>query len=298
MSDLFLVSKEDADNRLDKVLADRFKGSYSRTYFQYLIDHHCVEVNGEVVKKRTLVKEGDEIDIHFILTPELEVKPESIALDILYEDDDLLVINKPPGMVVHPAPGHPTGTFANALLYHCQDLKGSLRPGIVHRLDKDTSGVLIGAKNNQALERLVDQFARRVPRKIYRAICIGNPGSKHIREPIGRHPVHRKEMTVVATGKAAETIVRTLAVKGDLSLVEADLLTGRTHQIRVHLRHVGTPILGDPVYGSQSANKKWGVERQLLHALSVEFPHPISGKKLFIEAPYYADFQRFKEKLS
>lgn len=295
-SDLFLITAEEAGNRIDKVLADRFKGSYSRTYFQYLIDHHCVEINGETVKKRALAASGDEVEIHFILTPELEVKPEPIALTILYEDDDLLVINKPSGMVVHPAPGHPTGTFANALLYHCQagDLEtNSLRPGIVHRLDKDTSGVLIAAKNNRTLERLVDQFTSRIPRKIYHAICIGHPGSQHIQAPIGRHPVHRKEMAVVSTGKPAETVIRTVTMKGNLSLVEANLLTGRTHQIRVHLRHVGTPILGDAVYGNGATNTKWGVERQLLHALSLELPHPTTGRLLAIKAPYPLDFQQF-----
>ncbi|NGX57784.1 MAG: Ribosomal large subunit pseudouridine synthase D [Chlamydiae bacterium] len=291
-TDVIIVTASEAGERLDKILAARYENRHSRTYFQYLIEEHLVSLNGAPVKKRIKPIEGDEIEVHFVLTPQTEVQPEPIPLDILYEDDDILVVNKPAGMVVHPAPGNWTGTFVNALLHHCQDLAADpndVRPGIVHRLDKETSGVLIAAKNLLAQQKLIEQFANRKVKKQYTAICVGNPGKGEISAPIGRHPVHRKKMTVIEGGKPAVSHYETLAYDERLSLVSIKPITGRTHQIRVHMKHLGHPILGDPVYGNPSFNKKMGIQRQLLHAEKLSLIHPVSGKDLTFNAPMPQD---------
>jgi len=296
LTDLFTVSSEETSLRLDKLLVSRFP-KYSRTYFQFLIEQGCVLASGEPVKKRAHLDAGDEVEICFLLTPELSLTPQEIPLDILYEDEHLIGVNKPVGMVVHPAPGHPDQTFANALLFHCQHLPGNdpLRPGIVHRLDKDTSGVLLAAKTSQAHGKLVEMFSKRELKKKYLALCVGTPKEGWIDAPIGRHPVHRKEMCVLPEGKEAKTFCRVLQTKNGLSLVEVDLVTGRTHQIRVHLKHIGAPVLGDPVYGSASVNKKFNTTRQLLHAHTLSFTHPITGKPLELTAPLPADFMAIAE---
>ncbi|MBS0620193.1 MAG: RluA family pseudouridine synthase [Verrucomicrobia bacterium] len=294
-TDYFTVSLKEAELRLDKLLALHFP-AHSRTYFQYLIDEGCVLVNGALVKKRERLLEGDEIEVCFLLTPELSLEPEEIPLDILYEDEHLLAINKPAGMVVHPAPGHPSGTFVNALLFHCNSLQGTdpLRPGIVHRLDKETSGVLLAAKTLEAHSKLVALFSERKIDKTYLAICVGTPPEGLISAPIKRHPLERKEMSVCFEGgKEAKTVCKVLAKEEQLSLVELALLTGRTHQLRVHLKHVGTPILGDPVYGSPSANSRFKAERQLLHAHQIRFIHPITQVPLIITAPLPDDIEQF-----
>lgn len=292
-SDLLLISDEEEGERLDKVLATRFRDRYSRTYFQYLIEERLVLVNGTPAKKRLKLSPGDEIEVQFASLPEIDLTPENISLDILYEDDDLIAVNKPAGMVTHPAPGNWSGTFVNALLFHCQGLinhGGSLRPGIVHRLDKDTSGVLVAAKTLEAQQKLIELFASRQVYKEYLGICLGHPPEGEMREPIGRHPVQRKKMAVVPTGKPAITHIKNLGWDGKLTVVRAVIQTGRTHQIRVHLQHKGCPILGDALYGQSSANQKYKVERQLLHAAVVQFIHPMSGKELKIEAPLPEDF--------
>ncbi len=288
----FTVSKEQASTRLDKLLTLHFP-DYSRTYFQFLIEQGSVLVNNTPIKKRMIPKEGDEIEVYFILTEELTLTPQNIPLDILYEDEELIAINKPVGMVVHPAPGHPCDTFVNALLFHCQSLQGTdpLRPGIVHRLDKDTSGILLAAKNLQAHGKLVELFAKREIEKHYLAICVGTPREGLIDAPIGRHPVHRKEMCVNPSGRSAQSIVTVMSKNDSLSFVSIQLLTGRTHQIRVHLKHIGTPILGDTVYGSSSANTKFKAARQLLHAHTLKFIHPIKKIPLILEAPIPKCFQ-------
>lgn len=303
-NDLLVITEAEAGERLDKILAHRFKEVRSRTYFQYLIDEQRVLVNGFPVKKRMKPQPGDEVEIEFLVTPELDLKPEPLPLDIIYEDDDILIVNKPAGLVVHPAVGHWSGTFVNALLYHCQHTgsgqldPSSVRPGIVHRLDKDTTGLLMAAKQPLAQQRLIAQFASREVYKEYLAICIGNPGNKDIDAPIGRHPVHRQLMTVRPEGgKQALTLCRTLAHDQELSLVSLVLATGRTHQIRVHLKHIGTPVLGDPIYGSVSANKKYGVQRQMLHAKVLRLQHPITGIPLEFEAPLPEDMRQIVEKL-
>jgi len=284
-SEILLVSSEMMHMRLDKLLSAEFP-SYSRTYFQYLIENGFVLVNGNVLKKKDKPSVGDEIEICFQLTPEISLEPENIPLDILYEDDDIIAINKPVGMVTHPAPGHYSQTFVNGLLYHCKTLpQDHLRPGIVHRLDKETSGILLAAKTEKAHQKLVEMFSKRELKKTYLAICIGSPGDITIDAPIRRHPTKRKEMAVDPEGKSAITICKTLASNGNLSLMEVNLVTGRTHQIRVHMKYKGTPILGDTTYGSLTWNKKFAISHQLLHAYKLEFTHPITGKHLHLAAP-------------
>jgi 23S rRNA pseudouridine1911/1915/1917 synthase len=286
--DTIFITDEEAGERLDKVLARRFEHLGSRSYFQFLIEEHKVLVNGTPVKKRQKLKAGDEVEIELVLTPELDLTPQEIPLDILYEDSDLLVINKPAGMVVHPAPGNWSGTFVNALLFHCrlmQKWPETLRPGIVHRLDKDTTGLLVAAKTSLAQQRLIGLFASRRIHKEYLAICLGNTGDREIEAPIGRHPVHRQRMTVLPEGgRTALTICKTLAFNGKMSLVNLVLATGRTHQIRVHLKYIGAPILGDPIYGDPSANKKYRLERQMLHASLLRFQHPMTKETLEFRA--------------
>ena len=302
-----IVTEEESGERLDKILSQRYSTIQSRTYFQHLIDQGCVLLNGEQVKKRIKPKVGDEIQIQFILSPEITLQPEAIPLTIIYEDEDILIVNKPSGMVVHPAIGNWTGTFVNALLHHCQNLQAaveasaSLRPGIVHRLDKDTTGLLMAAKHIKAQQRLVEMFSGRRIHKEYLAICIGHPGNRRIEAPIGRHPVHRKQMAVVETGKEASTVCEVLWTDGEISYVKLILETGRTHQIRVHLKHIGCAILGDPVYGNAAWNRRYGLERPLLHASLLRFLHPITGKEIQVEAPVPADMdviRRRKEKKS
>lgn len=290
-----LVEKEETGLRLDLFLSKRLP-EYSRSYMQSLIEEELVLVNGQTAKKRRKMEEGDEIEVEFALTKEIDLLPEAIPLDILYEDSYLLAINKPVGLVVHPAVGNWTGTFVNALLYHCQHLPigDSLRPGIVHRLDRETSGVLLAAKEERTQRLLVHAFAQREIHKEYRAICIGNPGMRTINAPIGRHPTKRKEMAVLQTGgKEAETRVETLSTGEGLSYLRLIPKTGRTHQLRVHLKSIQSPILGDAVYGSPSLNQKFKTSRQLLHAYSLRFQHPITQEEIEVKAPLPQDMEKF-----
>lgn len=299
-SDCIYVVPEEEGERLDKVLAKRFP-SFSRQYFQHVIESGLVLINGKVAKKATPVVEADEIEIEFTLPPPSTIKAEPIALDILYEDEDLLAVNKPAGMVVHPASGNWSGTFVHALLYHLNQETASdtMRPGIVHRLDKETSGVLIAAKNEKTQRKLVSLFSERKIKKEYHAICIGHPGKRVIVSPIGRHPVKRKEMTVLPDGgKEAITLCETVAHRHSLSLVRLFPETGRTHQLRVHLKSIGCPILGDSLYGNKALNKKWGAKRQLLHAYQLILSHPSSNDELVIRAPLPEDFSSFIRKIA
>lgn len=290
---LYRVAPPFAGRRVDQFLTEIFPLKQSRTYFQFLIEQGAVLVNGLAVKKRRLLTGGDEVSVRLIPSPELTLEAEDIPLDIVYEDEELLAINKPAGMVVHPAAGNWSGTFVNALLHHCK--KGALtlegvgsdakRPGIIHRLDKDTTGVLLAAKTAQAHRQLCEQFAARCVYKEYLAVCVGLPPPSGIIElPLARHPVHRQSMAVREGGKEAVTHYEVISKNGELSLVKIILKTGRTHQIRVHMSHLGFPILGDTLYGKASANKKWGIQRQLLHAHILEFSHPVSGEKTVIAA--------------
>lgn len=289
-SDSYTVTE--ACSRLDQLLKSLYP-KYSRTYFQQLIKDQCVLINGQPTKKRAQPQIGDEIDICFRLTPELELKPENIPLDILFEDDQIIAVNKPAGMVVHPAPGHPTGTFANALLYHCQNLEPTgdpLRPGIVHRLDKETSGVLIAAKTAEAHAKLVELFASRNMEKTYLALCSNNPGSGAIDAPIGRHATHRQQMTITSRGKMAITDIHSIPLSSDTVLVIAKPFTGRTHQIRVHLKSRHAPVLGDKLYGTP--NQKYA--RHLLHAWRLKFMHPFTGQQICFTAPIPSDMSACK----
>jgi 23S rRNA pseudouridine1911/1915/1917 synthase len=292
-TNIFIASEEDEKTRIDKFLAKKFTLK-SRSYFQYLIENECVHVNNKKIKKRALLKKGDEIEIFFLATPEISLTPENIPLDILYEDDYIIVINKPKDMVVHPAPGNYSHTFVNALLYHCKNLDNSdsIRPGIVHRLDKNTTGVLIAAKTSLSHQRLIEIFQKREIKKTYLALCIGKPEEGIINMPIKRHPIKRKEMTVSEDGKEAISEITILQHKNNISLVSINILTGRTHQIRVHLKHLNCPILGDDTYGSKHINEKYKIFSQQLHAHEISFIHPINKILLNIKAPLPCSMQK------
>ena len=295
-----LVTTLEVGQRLDLFLKNRYP-ELSRTYFQQLIEQQLVLVNDKPSKKRELLKEGDEVEVEFALTKELSVDPENIPLDIIYEDDDIIVINKPFGLVVHPAPGNWSHTFVNALLYHCnmlQHVGAPLRPGIVHRLDKDTTGLLVAAKTEKAHQILVEAFALRKVHKEYLAVCLGVAKEERIETKIKRHPVKRKEMVASLTdGRISVTHVYPLLKINNFSLVQFVLETGRTHQIRVHMKYKNTPILGDDIYGNEQINSKQKTKRQLLHAFRLNFEHPISKKPLFFEAPIPTDFLPYMKNL-
>ena len=281
--------------RLDQALCTSFP-EHSRAYFQSLIERSAVLVNGKSVKKRERVTPGDTIEVEFLSDKPLSAKPENIPLTILYEDPAILVVDKPAGMVVHPAPGARGGTLVNAILHHlgsintCDD---PLRPGIVHRLDKDTSGVLVIAKNRNVHTHLAEQFAKRTVKKEYLAVCISRPQTDHIAEPIGRHPVNRQQMAIVSDGRSAETAFTIEEQKGDLFLLRAYPKTGRTHQIRVHARAIGAPILGDPLYGSHSINRKHHESMQLLHSHRLTITHPITDEQITFETRFPTRFLKY-----
>ena len=286
--------------RLDKFLQKQFPDT-SRGAFQRFIQDGDVRVDGKTVKTTHHPRAGEEIIITWPEPEPTEAQPEDVPLKVLYEDDRLLVINKPAGLVVHPAAGHARGTLVNALLYHCagqlSGVGGVARPGIVHRLDKETSGCLVVAKDDSAHHALSAQFANRKTTKIYQALVCGHPRKERItvKAPIARHPVHRKKMAIVERGRNSHTDFRMLEALHDSALVEAKLHTGRTHQIRVHLQHLGCPLVGDPVYGGRPARQfaqSTGYEapRQMLHAAALGFTHPLSGKEMEVNAPLPADF--------
>lgn len=299
-TDKIYITQEDTLDRLDKLLTSRYP-DFSRTYFQNLIDKGSVLLNGERIKKRIIPKYGDEVQIFFEHPSEIKLEPEDIPLEILFEDEHILVVNKQADFVVHPGAGNPNHTFVNALLHHCKNLPAlddSIRPGIVHRLDKDTTGVLIAAKTKLAHTRLMQTFAnRRNITKLYLAICVGNPKEQTVSLSIGRDKVNRKEMTTLLEGgKEAITHVKTLAYDDSLSFVLLRPVTGRTHQLRVHLKSLSTPILGDQVYGSKKANDKYQIQRQLLHAYKLSLPHPIHKTPMEFVANLPLDFKERLEK--
>ncbi len=252
-----------------------------------------VTLNGKVARPRDLIRDGDEIDLREPPLEKIDNQPEAIPLEILFEDRDLVVINKPAGLVVHPGAGHREHTLVNALLHHCPTLSGiggKERPGIVHRLDKETSGCIVIAKNDDAHRSLSLQFAARTIEKIYLALVAGklrrNTGV--IEEKIARHPVDRQKMRVATLrGRAAMTEYRVVRSSGEMSLIECRLHSGRTHQIRVHLRHLGHPVLGDKIYAPKFAQK---FPRQMLHAWKLGFRHPRSGDWKVFEARLPEDF--------
>jgi 23S rRNA pseudouridine1911/1915/1917 synthase len=300
------VGPTQAGNRLDSLVAAEVDHC-SRTFAATLIRKGRITVDGAVRKPGYPVKAG-EIVSGTIDPPAIPTfTPQAIPLQILYEDDELLVVNKAPGMVVHPAPGHNQGTLANALMYHCPDLagiSGSLRPGIVHRLDKDTSGVLVVAKTSLAMHHLSDQFKSRLVRKHYLALVYGMPqtDSGSINLPVGRHPQDRKKMsTTTRTPRAALTYWQVRERFVGASLLELDIRTGRTHQIRVHCMSIGHPVIGDPVYGRRGDMQRLAqtapdmapvvraYKRQMLHAWKLQINHPVHEQQLIFEAPLPSD---------
>jgi 23S rRNA pseudouridine1911/1915/1917 synthase len=288
-----IVPAELAGVRLDVALAKLF--SFSRTSLQQWIEEGFVHVNGAAQKKRYVVEEGDLLSVYPMLPPPLQVVPEQMSFEVLYEDSAMFIINKPVGLVVHPAPGNEKGTFVNGLVAHLSDLEciDPIRPGIVHRLDKDTSGVLIAAKTPSALCALSKQFHDRTVHKEYLAIVVGCCKNRmECSLPIGRDPKNRQKMAIVEGGKEAYTEIFPLHISKDWTVVKAVPRTGRTHQIRVHLASLKIPILGDIVYGDQHVNAKWNAVRQMLHCRSISFVHPITGESLTIEAPVPEDMQK------
>jgi 23S rRNA pseudouridine1911/1915/1917 synthase len=287
-----IVPKNEAHIRLDRFLANNLP-EYSRSRLQQLIRTGFVTVNGAATRARYLVRTGDKIELTEPPLEKIEAQPEPIPLEILFEDEDLLVINKPAGLVVHPGAAHRQHTLVNALLGHCTTLSGiggKERPGIVHRLDKETSGCLVVAKNDEAHRELSRQFAERTVEKIYLALVAGKlpKPAGTIEEKIGRHPVHRQRMSVTSSrGRPAKTEYRVVRLGEQASLVECRLHSGRTHQIRVHLHHLGHPILGDKVYAARSAKN---FPRQMLHAWKLGFRHPKTGGWKSFEAPLPHDF--------
>jgi 23S rRNA pseudouridine1911/1915/1917 synthase len=285
----FRAAPQDAGARLDQFLAAQGT-ALSRSRIQDLIKDGHVTLNGRATKASTRLRAGDAIVLTEPPPVPSATQAEDLALDVLFEDDDLIVLNKAAGMVVHPAAGHWQGTVVNALLHHCPALSGiggEQRPGIVHRLDKETSGCLVAAKSDAAHQALAKQFAGREVTKIYLALAAGKfrQSSGLLEGAIGRHPVHRKKMTVLEKGRASKTAYRVLAEIGAGTLVECTLHTGRTHQIRVHLKHLGHPLLGDEVYG-----KRAGFPRQMLHAWKLGFTHPRTGMRMNFQSPIPADF--------
>ena len=298
------VSSSDAGQRLDIWIHSQVP-AHSRARWQELIRSGRVRVNGGEKKTRYLLHEGDTVEFEIPPPRPVELVPEDRPLDIVYEDKDLLVLNKPPGLVVHPAPGHDDGTLVNALLFHCRDLAGiggELRPGIVHRLDKDTSGLLIVAKNEAAMTALAAQFKGHRVRKEYLALVWGRPApaSGTVDTLIGRSLRDRKKMsTRTAAGRQAITHYTTVHNYADISLLRLRIETGRTHQIRVHMTHLGHSIVGDTQYGRARKNQLPApASRQMLHAERIAFDHPRTGKALEFTAPIPRDMQELIDALA
>jgi 23S rRNA pseudouridine1911/1915/1917 synthase len=290
--------------RLDKKILETHP-DFSRSRIEGLIKSGFVTVNGAVAEKAGM-KVGDDDEVVVEIPPPVPAipEPEAIALDIVYEDDDIIVINKMPGMVVHPAPGHFTGTLVNALLHHCPNLSGIggvARPGIVHRLDQDTSGLIVVAKSQKAMDGLVKAFAsHKAIEKTYLAVCHGRPrlDAGRIENLIGRHPVDRKRMAIVEkNGKAAITNWKVLSknTAQPISIIECRIETGRTHQIRVHTASLGTPVIGDKVYGKSALDKRLDPipARQMLHAWKLKLYHPVTSKIMEFTAPIPTDMQAY-----
>ena len=294
-----IVPKGASRLRLDRFLASELP-AYSRSRVQQLIRDRLVSLNGAPARPSDLVRTGDHVDLIEPPPVKIDNRPEPIPLDILFEDEDLIVINKPAGLVVHPGAGQREHTLVNALLHHCPNLSGiggKERPGIVHRLDKETSGCIVVAKNDGAHRSLSAQFASRTVEKIYLALIAGKPrkSSGIIDEKIGRHPVHRQRMSVASTrGRPARTEYCVLQTSEKASLIECRLHSGRTHQVRVHLHHLGHPVLGDKVYAPKFARS---FSRQMLHAWKLGLEHPHTGDwKSFVAQPP-EDFARAMESL-
>jgi len=290
----FEASEEEKGERLDVFLAKGISG-ISRSNIQRLITTEQVTVNGKTVKANYKLKVQDQIVVTMDEVKSLELLAEDIPLDVLYEDDDMIIINKARGMVVHPATGNYSGTLVNALLEHCDDLSGIngvARPGIVHRLDKDTSGVMVVAKSDRAHLSLAEQIKERTASRRYLTIVHGNIKEEQgvIKAPIGRHPSDRKRMAVTFTNsKEAITNFRIIERFGAYTLVECKLLTGRTHQIRVHMTYIGHPVVGDPKYGPERSH--FSIAGQALHSTELRLAHPVTGENMVFGADMPQDMQ-------
>ncbi|MCG8038606.1 MAG: 23S rRNA pseudouridine(1911/1915/1917) synthase RluD [Candidatus Thiodiazotropha taylori] len=298
----FQIPPERAGTRIDQLLAELCP-EYSRSRLQSWIKQGLVEVDGASCRAKDKVKGGESVVLRALLSEEVSDKPEAMDLDLLYEDDALLVVNKPAGLVMHPAAGNPGGTLLNGLLHHHPPLTAVPRAGIVHRLDKDTSGLLVVAKTLQAQHALVQQLQARSVKREYRAIVQGSMvAGGTIDKPIGRHPVNRLRMAVVESGKQAITHYRVLQRFAAHTYLQVNLETGRTHQIRVHMSHIHHPLLGDPLYGGRQkippglSDEAVGIlqqfKRQALHATRLELTHPDSGELMSWEAPPPPDMQQ------
>lgn len=292
----FCITEDMEDERVDKCLNELI-GSLSRSYIQKLLADGSITVNDKKIKSSYRVKTDDQIRV--ILPPAItpNITPEDITLDVLYEDDDVIIINKPKGMVVHPAPGHYSGTLVNALLFHCQGqlsgINGILRPGIVHRIDRDTTGSIIACKNDAAHACIAEQLKEHTIVRRYHAIVHGSIKEDEgtIHTLIGRHPTERKKMAVLKSGgKDAITHYKVLKRFGKFTYIECRLETGRTHQIRVHMAHIGHPLLGDTIYGSKACPYK--LEGQTLHAKILGFHHPGTNEYIEIDAPLPEYFEK------
>jgi 23S rRNA pseudouridine1911/1915/1917 synthase len=308
-TDQHLVTVSRPGERLDTYLRGQFP-AVSRGTLQRLIEQGYIRVNGHPVKATHQPRAGEVVDVVWPEARPAEAQPEDIPLDILFEDKSLLVVNKPPGLVVHPAAGHEEHTLVNALLHHCRGslsgIGGVARPGIVHRLDKETSGCLVVAKNDETHLALAEQFAGRTVKKLYLAVVCGVPALSggEIHAAIARHPTHRKRMAAHddGDGREAHTTWRRLATGSHAALLEARIHTGRTHQIRVHFEFLGHPVAGDATYGSR-ANKRlteqtgYAAPRVLLHAAELSFTHPRTGKTMRLESPLPADFAAARKQL-
>ena len=288
--------------RLDRFLSEELE-DHSRSFLQKLIKEGLVTVDGKPVKANYRLSAGQQVSVQVREPEEVNIEPQEMPLDILYEDGDVCIVNKPKGMVVHPAAGHYRDTLVNGIMYHCQDslsgINGSLRPGIVHRIDKDTTGALIICKNDKAHSCIAEQLKEQSITRRYRAIIIGNLSEDEgtVDAPIGRHPTQRKKMAVNRNnGKRAVTHYRVLARFRGYTYIECRLETGRTHQIRVHMASIGHPLLGDTVYGPAKQAYP-SLEGQTLHAMVIGFVHPTTGAYMEFEAPLPAYFAELLQKL-
>ena len=296
----FLVGEDEEGDRLDVYLSEQL-GDMSRSYIQKIIKDKKVEVNGKVEKAKYLVKEDDKIKIEIPTPKLLEVVAQDIPIDIVYEDNDVLIVNKPQNMVVHPAPGNYENTLVNAILYHCKDklssINGVIRPGIVHRIDKDTSGLLIIEKNNNANNSLAEQLKDHSITREYEFICHGVVKEDKITvdKPLGRNPKDRLKMAIVKDGKRAVTHFEVIERFDNFTHMKARLETGRTHQIRVHALSINHPLLGDPIYGPK--NTKFKLEGQTLHARKLGFIHPTTNEYIEFNSELPDYFKNIIKKL-
>ena len=299
----FAVSEKDAGSRLDLFLS-RMRLELSRNQVQRLIDNRCILVNDKPPKSSYQLRSKDQIQVFVPPPPPVQLQPEPLSLDVVFEDDHLIAVNKPPGLVVHPATSHRTSTLVHGLLYHCDhlaDLGGPLRPGIVHRLDKDTSGIIVVAKDNSTYRHLSQQFKRKLVYKEYSALVYGRlpHPSGQFADPIRRHPKNRKKMGIMTGGREAFTFWWLELLLGEVSLMKVVIKTGRTHQIRVHFAHAHHPVVGDATYGGKKRVKSVQnhllrarlskVKRQMLHARRLALEHPATGEKLELSVPLPED---------